>query len=114
MKTKSQLQFSFDGQKLVGTLHRTRLEIDVHDWVEIGVEIVHDVSRRQIWCLVINRCTHNLRIPNDAPLCKVLLDYCSTLEGFDWKPLARARLNSAHAYSICWQRSVPALSAVLA
>lgn len=102
-----QLQFAFDGRKISAISRRTTLEISVKDWTDIGVEILHDDSLRPAFCLVINRQHHNLRIPNDAPVFKALLDYFSSLDGFDWQPLVQARLNPSHAYSLCWRQPSP-------
>ena len=93
VKTR-QLRFAFDGRKLVAISRHTTLEITVQDWTEIGVEMIRDNSLRLSFCLVINRRTHNLRVPDDAPVFKALLDYFPSLEGFDWQPL----VNPSAAY----------------
>lgn len=98
------LDFRFDGRKLIGVSRHTRVEITIDDWTEIGVEICHNDHLRPTFSLVINRPTHNLRIPSDAQAFKALVDYFTCLDGFDWQPLVRARTNPSKAYSLCWLR----------
>ena len=112
MKRKIQKKFLFDGQKLICTSGQTASQIHVQDWNEIGIEVFHDDPLRSNFCLVINRRTHNCRVPNDTPVFKALLDYCSTLDSFDWQPLVQARSHLSHAYSVCWVRTAPALGSV--
>ena len=102
---KTRLDFRFDGLKLRGTSRHTKVEISVQDWTEIGVEICFNDPLQQTFWLVINRLTHNLRIPSDSPVFKPLLDHFTCFDGFDWTPIVKARMNPSQTYSVCWLRA---------
>lgn len=100
-----QIRFSFDGHTITaeGPLaHRTSVRIeDIH---EIGVETddtgpyVEDV----FW--LINRDSDSLRIPQDTPVFKSLMDAFRSFDGFDWQPFIEAMACTDRRYFLCWRR----------
>jgi hypothetical protein len=99
--------FIFDGRTLISTKQRASFTLEVDHWMEIGIEIIHDGSFPSNFCLVINRRAQNVRIPNDAPVVKALLNYFVSLEGFDWQPLVDIRVCADRPYALCWRRRMP-------
>ena len=100
-----QILFSFDGHTITadGPLaHRTSVRIE--DICEIGVEtsdagpFVEDV----FW--LINRDTDGLRIPQDSPVFKALMDAFGSFDGFDWQPFTEAMACTDRRYFLCWRR----------
>ena len=100
-----QTRFTFDGHTITadGPLaQKTSLRVD--DIREIGVEttdtgpLVEDV----FW--LINRDTDALRIPQESPVFKDLMDYFGSLQGFDWQPFTEAMSCTNCSYFLCWKR----------
>ncbi len=101
------IRFSFDGHTITadGPLaHRTSVRIE--DIREIGVEtsdggpFVEDV----FW--LINRDTDGLRIPQESPVFKTLMDAFSSFDGFDWQPFTEAMSCTDRRYFLCWRRLI--------
>ena len=100
-----QTRFSFDGQVIVadGPFARA-ISIRVEDIQEIGIE-TNDLGPFQddvFW--LINRGTDALRIPQDAPVFKELMDHFGKFPGFDWAPFTDAMSCSDCRYFLCWKR----------
>jgi hypothetical protein len=101
-----QTRYDFDGESITadGPLAR-RVSVRLQDIYEIGVEttdagpFVEDV----FW--LINRGTDDLRIPQESPVFKVLMERFGTLEGFDWKPFTEAMACTDCRYFLCWKRA---------
>src|ERR1043166_4541797 len=100
-----QIRFSFDGHTITadGPLAQ-RTSVRVEDIREIGVEttdtgpLVEDV----FW--LINRDTEGLRIPQDSPVFKELMDAFGSFEGFDWQAFAEAMACTDRRYFLFWRR----------
>lgn len=103
---KRQTRCSFDGHTITadGPLAR-KTSVRVDDIQEIGVEttdtgpFVEDV----FW--LINRDTDDLRVPQDSPVFKALMDYFGSLDGFDWQPFTEAMACTDCRYFLCWRRA---------
>ncbi len=101
-----QIRFSFDGRTITaeGPLAR-KISVKVEDIREIGIEttdagpFIEDV----FW--LINRETEALRIPQESPVFKELMDYFGSFVGFDWEPFAEAMSCTGCRYFLCWRRS---------
>jgi hypothetical protein len=101
-----QIHFSFDGRTIVADgPFAQKTSVGVDDIHEVGIEtndagpFVEDV----FW--LINRDTVGLRIPQGSPAFKKLMDYFSSVEGFDWEPFSEAMACTDRRYFLCWKRS---------
>jgi hypothetical protein len=100
-----EVRFSYDGNTITaeGPL-AGRTSVRIEDIREIGVEttdtgpFVEDV----FW--VINRDTDALRIPQDSPVFKELMDAFGSFEGFNWEPFTEAMACTDRRYFLCWRR----------
>ena len=76
----------------------------VEDIREIGVETTDAGPFVDDAFWLINRDTDSLRIPQDSPVFKELMDYFGSLPGFDWKPFTEAMSCTDCHYFLCWRR----------
>ena len=101
-----QTRFEFDGQTITadGPLAR-RVSVRVEDIHEIGIETTDTGPFIEDVFWLINRDTDGLRIPQESPVFKALMDRFGSFDGFDWEPLIAAMACTDCRYFLCWRRA---------
>ena len=105
MNPLRQIRFSFDGHTHIvdGPLTQ-RTSVRVEDIGEIGVETTDSGPFVEDVFWLINRDTDGLRIPQDSPVFKELMDTFGSFRGFDWHPFFDAMACTDRRYFLCWRR----------
>jgi len=104
-----QIRFAFDGHTISadGPFARKSF-VRVEDIREIGIETTNAGPFLEDVFWLINREADCVRIPQDSPVFKVLMDYFGSFEGFDWRPFTGAMSCTDPRYFLCWQKQEPA------
>jgi hypothetical protein len=78
----------------------------VKDLQEVGIETTdHGPFLEDVFWL-INRETDGLRVPQNSLVFKQFMDYCDSLEGFDWQSFKDAMCCTDNRYFLCWKRVI--------
>lgn len=103
---RRQTRHEFDGQTITadGPLAR-RVSVRVADIHEIGIETTDTGPFDEDVFWLINRDTDALRIPQESPVFKALMDQFGSLEGFDLQPLIQAMACAENRYFLCWKKA---------
>ena len=99
------VRFSFDGQTITAEgPFAKKVFLRLRDIDEIGIEtsdtgpIIEDL----FW--LINRDSDALRIPQDSPVFRQLMDHFGTFPGFNWQPFIDAMSCTDQHYFQCWRK----------
>ena len=100
------IRYEFDGQIITadGPLARC-VSVRVQDIHEIGIETTDTGPFVEDVYWLINRDTDGLRVPQESPVFKALMERFGSLQGFDWKPFAEAMACTDCRYFLCWKRA---------
>lgn len=99
------IRFSFDRHTITADGPIARTSVRVEDIRELGIETTEAGPFVEVVFGLINQDSDRLRIPQESPVFKTLMDYFSSLEGFNWQSFTEAMSCSDHRYFLCWRRA---------